>query len=192
MNTEQILEKLKTELSEKRYVHSLGVRDEAVRMAKLFGADEEKAYIAGLLHDCAKYPSYIEEEKKLIKYKPEIDSLTLNCRPVLHAPLGAAVAEAEYGIKDCEILNAIRFHTTAKEDMSLLEKIIYVADMTEPSRDFEGVETLRELSESNIDNAFTEALRQSLVFNLKKKTIIHTDTLKAWNWMCINNRRENI
>jgi predicted HD superfamily hydrolase involved in NAD metabolism len=192
MNTEQMLEKLKSELSEKRYIHSIGVCDEAVRMAKLFGADEEKAYLAGLLHDCAKYPSPIKEENKLIEYKPEIDPLTLICRPVLHAPLGAAVAEAEYGISDREILNAIRFHTTAREDMSLLEKIIYVADMTEPSRDFEGVATLRELSEIDIDKAFTEALRQSLIFNLKKKTIIHTDTLKAWNWMCINNRRENI
>ena len=192
MNKEIMSEKLKAALTEKRFIHSLGVRDEAVRMAKLFGCDEEKAYIAGLLHDCAKYPAIEKEERKIIEYNLCFDELTMLCRPVVHAPLGAVVAKKEYGITDSEILDAIRFHTTAREDMSLLGKIIYVADMTEPSREFEGVELLRSLSHKSIDEAFVEALRQSLVFNLKKKTIIHTDTLKAWNWMCINNRRGNI
>ena len=181
MDVKEMKKKLARSLKKKRYKHSIGVSREAVRMAKLFGADEEKAYIAGLLHDCEKCYEKDEQLEICKKYGVEVDRMTDLCPAVLHAPAGAALAEREYGIEDREILSAIRHHTTAGADMGLLDKIIYVADMTEPGRKYDGVETLRSLSAKDIDAAYTEALRQTLTFNIEKYAIVHPDTLEAWN-----------
>lgn len=182
MNTEEMKAELSSELTGKRYRHSLGVCGEAVRMAELFGADTEKAYIAGLLHDCAKCLS--NEAMAELYARSGADEEELECPPVIHAPLGAVVAREKYGITDAEILGAIRYHTIARENMSLLEKIIYVADMTEPTRDFPGVDSIRRLSEQAIDPAFKEAVKQSLAHNLSNGNFIHPNTLKAWNYIC--------
>ena len=188
MDKEQMQDKLKCSLKHKRYEHSLGVCSEAVRMAEQFGADTEKAYIAGLLHDCAKCLSGDEESEWCRKYPDIADQMTLLCHPVLHAPLGAVVACDEYGVKDPDILSAIRYHTTACADMKLLDKSIYVADMTEPHRDFDGVDKLRQLAHEDIEDAFKEAVRQTLLHNIKKGSLIHPDTLDAWNSIVINNK----
>ena len=184
MDIKDIKEKLKTALNEKRYNHSLSVADEAVRLAELYGYDKEKAYLAGLVHDCAKCIPYKDAVKIC-----ELDRETLACPGVVHAPVGAFVAENEYGITDAEILDAIRYHTVARENMTLIDKIIYLADITEPYRDFDGVGKLRELCNRDLDLAFCEALRRSVVFNLEKGTIIHPNTLYAWNEMCIKNKQ---
>lgn len=177
----EMKKKLAIALKKKRYKHSIGVSREALRMARLFGADEEKAYIAGLLHDCAKCCEKDEQFEICKKYGIEVDKYTHLCPAVLHAPAGAALAEHEYGIDDPEILSAIRYHTTACADMSLLDKIIYVADMTEPGRDYDGADELRALAAKDIDEAYTEALRQTLMFNIQKYAAVHPDTLAAWN-----------
>ena len=181
-----MIEKLKKSLSEKRFIHSLGVRDEAVKMAKKFGADEEKAYIAGLCHDCAKGLKINEQIELCKKYGIDLDENLMSCTPVIHAPLGAEAAKREYGISDTEILDAIRKHTTGSKYMTLLDKIIYVADMTEPNRDFDGVEILRRYAEENIDKAYLECLKQSVMFNVKANKFIHPDTLAAYNEMTKN------
>ncbi len=185
MDIKEIKEKLKTALDEKRYKHSISVADEAVRLAQLWGADKDKAYLAGLVHDCAKCIPYNDA----IKSGCELDRETLACPGVVHAPVGAYVAEHEYGIEDTEILDAIRYHTVARENMTLLDKIIYLADITEPYRDFDGVEDLRKLCNCDINLAFCEALRRSVVFNIEKGNIIHPNTLYAWNEMCIKNKQ---
>lgn len=176
-------EKLKRTLSEKRYKHSLGVCDEAVKLAQKYGADKDKAYLAGLLHDCAKGYDINKQIELCGEYRIALDKITLVCTPVIHAPLGAAVANDEYGIDDEEILEAIRCHTVAKENMSILDKIIYVADMIEPMRDFPGVDEIRKAAYEDIDKAFIMGLKQSIVFNAEKNKIIHPDTISAWNYM---------
>ncbi len=183
-------DKLKKTLSEKRYKHSLGVCDEAVKLAKLYGADEEKAYLAGLLHDCAKGYDADKQIELCTKYGVELDEITLSCKAVIHAPLGAAVAKDKYGIDDKEILEAIRCHTVAKANMSLLDKIIYIADMIEPMRDFPGVDKLRKAAYEDIDKAFIIGLKQSIVFNAEKNKIIHPDTISAWNYMLGDTKTE--
>ncbi len=180
--------KLKSTLSEKRYKHSLGVCDEAVKLAEKYGADTEKAYIAGILHDCAKGYDTDEQIKLCQKYGVVLDDITLACKPVIHAPLGAKIAKAEYGVNDKDVLDAIMCHTVAKENMSLLDKIIYIADMIEPMRDFVGVEELRKAAYENIDMAFILGLKQSIVFNAQKNKIIHPNTLSAWNYMLMNGK----
>lgn len=183
-------DKLKKALSEKRYKHSLGVCDEAVKMAEKFGADKEKAYLAGLLHDCAKGYTNDEQIELCGKYGIELDDITFACKPVIHAPLGAVIAKVEYGIDDKEILEAIRCHTVAKENMSLLDKIIYIADMIEPTRDFPGVDQIRKAAYDDIDKAVIMGLKKSIVFNAQKDKIIHPDTISAWNYILRDTKKE--
>lgn len=180
-NPEQITERLKDSLGKKRFIHSMGVCDTAVHLARKYGADEEKAYTAGLLHDCAKGMKIPEQLEKCAEYGLKLDKHTMLCPPVIHAPLGAEMAKREYGVTDEEILDAIRRHTVGGSGMTLLDKIIYTADMIEPSRDFDGVERLRELAEQDIDEAFFESVKQSLIFNITENKPIHPDTLDSYN-----------
>ena len=173
--------KLKAVLKPGRYQHSLGVCSEAVKLAEMYGEDHDKAYFAGLLHDCAKGCSKGEQIELCKKFGVELDEAALACPAVIHAPLGAEIARREFGIKDEEILDAIRYHTVARAGMTELDKIIYVADMIEPMRDYDGVDELRELAYKNLDKAVLEALKQSIRFNLEKNSVIHPNTLEAWN-----------
>lgn len=174
-------EKLKAELSKERYNHSIGVGDAARALAERFGYDEKKAYLAGLLHDCAKYKDIQKQLEKAKEYKVFLTELECELLPVVHAPIGAAVAEYEYGIEDSEILDSIRYHTVGRKGMTKLDKIIYLADMIEINRDFPGVDNLREMAKVNLDEAILLAIEQSMSFNMKKKTIIHPNTIDAWN-----------
>ena len=140
MEESKIMNYLRLKLSEKRYTHSLGVADEAKKLAERYNADVNKAYIAGLVHDVAKEVKP-DEARELLrdKFGIYLDSVTYNVPKLLHAHLGACFAQTEFGIYDAEILDAIKYHTTAKADMSILTKIIYIADYIEPNRSFDGV-----------------------------------------------------
>ena len=130
--TKTIKNWLKENLTEDRYGHSLGCADAAREIAKIIGFDEEKAYLAGLVHDCAKSLP-IDEIMKLLRD----NGVELVCgedenKKVLHAPAGAVVAKREFGIDDDEILSAVRWHTLGKTDMNTLEKVVFIADKIEP------------------------------------------------------------
>ncbi len=176
-------DKLKKALKPKRYQHSLGVAKTARILAQKYGANVEKAYIAGLLHDCAKLPDIKEQMKLAKKYGMEFDEVTLKCPAVIHAPLGARHAKEEYGITDKEILDAIEYHTVGRANMTLMDKIIYVADMIEPTRDFDGVEKLRKMADKSLDKVLKACLKQSIIHNIKKDSVVHPNTLEAWNYI---------
>lgn len=175
---------LEENLSPKRYRHSLGVAEESTRLAKRYGADENKAYIAGLVHDCAKE---IKEEKakSLLKdtYGIEVDPVTEQAFKLLHGPLGACMAKDIFEISDEEIFDAIRYHTTAKADMSLLTKIIYIADYIEPNRDFDGVDMLRRLAYEDINKAIIVGLDYTLTELIEAGRLLHLDTVEARNFL---------
>lgn len=179
-------EKLKSMLSEKRYIHSIGVSETAVKMAQKYGADVEKARIAGLLHDCAKNLSYEDSLKKCAELGVELSDVEKANYALIHAPLGVKVAETEFGITDKEILHAILTHTVAGEEMSVLDKIIYLADMIEPSRDFDGVETHRKYAFEDLDKAFLYALDESIIHNVQKGVLLHPNTVIARNNILLN------
>ncbi len=182
IDIDKIKENLEEVLSEKRYKHSLGVADEAVRLAERYGADSNKAYIAGLVHDCAKE---IENSKAKAmikdKYGLTIDPISMNTHKLLHGPLGACIAQSEFDIYDPEVLDAIRYHTTAKANMSMLTKIIYIADYIEPNRDFDGVEELRALAYEDIDAAILLGIDFTLSELIEKGSMFHPDTVHARN-----------
>lgn len=182
MYTQTEIKKILSEkLSPSRYEHTLGVCKTATEMAKRFSVDVSKAEMAALLHDCAKYMSFEEQIEKARETELQLTKEEILCPAVIHAPLGATIAKLEYGVTDIQILDAISSHTTAKENMTQLDKIIYVADLIEPGRSFEGVDYLRELSEKNLDSTYLECLKVSIMFNLNKHNRIHSDSLKAWN-----------
>ena len=186
MEKKEMKKKLKAILNEDRYAHSKGVCETAVRLAKIYGADEEKAYIAGLLHDGAKNLGKKEMFSECERLGVKLDEIQRENTALIHAALGAAYIKEQFGVEDEEILRAVRYHTTGRADMTLLEKIIYIADMVEPNRDFDGVWELRNIVEKDIDEACILGLSQTIGFTLKKGGLIHEDTIHARNWLIMN------
>ena len=169
-------EKLKTMLTPERFAHSLGVRDTAVCLAKHYKADEKKAGIAGLLHDNAKNMDKIYERCRDLEV--ELDEIERRNPALVHAKLGAETAKCEFGISDREIISAIRWHTIGRPDMSLLEKIIFVADLTEPSRKFPDVLEIRKIAEKDIDKALLECVKATVRINKERGLEVHPNAYK--------------
>lgn len=180
-NIEKIKEKLIEDIGEKRYKHSLRVAQLAQDLAQIYEVDEEKAYIAGLTHDCAKY----NEEKYIKKLNIDISAYNVISLkdPVLHSFIGAEVAKKVYNISDKDILDAIRYHTTGKESMTILEKIIFIADAIEPRRDFEGINNIRDASRKDLDKTMLMLLDSSIIFLISKKAIINPLSFIARNYL---------
>lgn len=170
---------LKSRLKEKRYIHSLGVMETAGELAERFGEDINRAKLAGLVHDCAKNITDFPAVCKKYAYTP--DEIEQKNPELLHAPLGALMLYDLFGIDDIEIKDAVRYHTVARRNMTKLDKIIYLSDMIEPSRKFDGVDELRQLAKIDLDKAMLAALDQSLMFVIKKGALAHPNTLFARN-----------
>ncbi|WP_026886245.1 bis(5'-nucleosyl)-tetraphosphatase (symmetrical) YqeK [Clostridium beijerinckii] len=173
---------LKSNLLEKRYMHTLGVSDTAKRLAKLNGVSEKKAEIAGLAHDVAKNLS-IDRMREIMKENnviiSDIEEKNMNLWHSIVAPIEA---KGKLGIDDDEILDAIRWHTTGKEDMSILTKIIYIADMIEPGRNFDGVDEIRRATFESLDKGVYFGLTSSIKILLVKNLLIDENTIKARNY----------
>ena len=173
---------IRDRIGEKRFLHTLRVRDTALELAKIHGVDQEKAEVAGFLHDCAK----IRDHEDLIKAAKKSGLLLTKemqkAPQIIHSYLGAIYARDLYGIEDEEILNAISYHTTGRANMSDLEKIIFLADYIEPMRNFDGVERARELAREDLDAAMYFALNNTLKFLVDHDTYIVPTTVTARNF----------
>lgn len=169
-------------VKEKRVRHIRGTEEEAVRLAKRWGADETLARRAGILHDCTKYLELEEQLALCAQYGVELDELEQRMAKLLHSKTGACIARAVFGEPD-EVYWAIFWHTTAKADMTTLEKILYVADYMEPNRDFEGVERLRELAYRNLDKALLLGVETTIQEMKDRNLPIHKNTLQAQAWL---------
>lgn len=169
-------------LKAKRIPHVLGTEQTAVKLAKKYGADEQKARIAALLHDCTKRLSMEEQLTLCEKYGIVLDELERKALKLLHAKTGAAIARDVFGVDD-EIYNAILWHTTGKPDMTLLEKVIYLADFIEPTRDFPGVEELRETVWRNLDEGLLMGLSMTVEEMEEMGNPIHHNTLEARDYL---------
>lgn len=159
----KIKKKLKNELDESRYEHTIGVMDTAACLAMRYGADLTQALVAGLLHDCAKCIPNDKKLKLCRKNGIEVTPFEEKAPFLLHAKLGAWMAEHEYHVSDPAILSAIACHTTGKLDMSLLDKIVFIADYIEPGRNkAPGLPEIRRLSFTDIDQALIRILSDTL------------------------------
>lgn len=168
---------MKQELTEDRYEHTLGVMYTAESLAMRYGADMTKAAVAGLLHDCAKCIPNGQKLKLCKKHNIEVSELEKKNPSLLHAKLGAYMAKKAYGVQDEEILDAIRWHTTGKPEMSMLDMIIYMADYIEPNRDkAPNLREIRKLSFLNIEEALCKVLESTLSY-LKEGNIDAIDPM---------------
>ena len=181
LSIEEIKLYLKANLEEKRYIHISGVADTAKKLAKLNGVSEEKAEIAGLAHDVAKNLSKVKMKEIINEHNIVLSEVEENNANLWHSIIGPIEAKDKLGIEDEEILDAIRWHTTGKEHMSILMKIIYIADMIEPSRNFEGVEDIRKVTFEDLDMGVYYGLTRSIEFLLTKNLLIDENTMRARN-----------
>lgn len=172
---------LKSRLDEKRYYHSLCVADEAVRLAEKYGADTQKAYLAGLLHDITKNATSEEHLQIFSQFGIILNGVEKNAQKLWHAISGACYIEHILKISVPEIIDAVRYHTTAKANMSLLSKILYLADFTSLDRDYDDVEVIREKVNKSLNDAFIYALQYSITDLVDNKRAVHLDTLSAFN-----------
>lgn len=149
MDIKEIETDLSNKLSKKRFIHTLGVVNSAMYLAKKYGANIEDAHLAALLHDCAKEIPLLEM-RDLVADLP-CDQDMLHSGALLHGLAGMVLANTQYGVTNPDILEAIRVHTTGKENMSKLDKIIFLADYIEPNRKFPGVNDIRLAAEQSLD-----------------------------------------
>ncbi len=183
---DKIKKYLKENLNEKRYIHSIMVSETAEKLASVYGEDPSKARLCGLVHDCAKNLRNSDLINLAELKGLEIDNVSLNSPQLLHGIAGAAIARETMGIEDEDIYNSVRYHTTGRIDMSLLEKIIYISDYVEPSRSFPGVEALRELVSVNLDKALLKAFDITIEYVISKGELLHKDTVEARNYLILN------
>lgn len=177
---EQLMEAVKAQMPEKRWRHTEGVMKSAVELANRYGADPVKADLAALLHDVVKYwPT--ERMEQIIREQKMPEILLHHDKSLWHAPVGAYIAEKEYGVTDAEILDAIRYHTSGREGMSLMDKVICLADYMEPGRDFPGVDRIRKLAESSLEEALVAGFDSTISFLLEKRKVIFPTTILARN-----------
>ena len=167
-------------LKHKRILHVLGTEQEAIRLAERWGGDVEKARVAALLHDCTKKLDMEEQTALCSRYGIELDELESQALKLLHAKTGAAIARDVFGVDD-EIYRAIWWHTTGHAGMTLLEKIIYLADYIEPSRDFPGVDNLRKVCYDNLDAGAMLGLEMTVEEMAQRGAPVHHNTIEALN-----------
>lgn len=181
MNLEEYKVVIRPFLSEKRYYHSVCVSKAAVELAKKYGADPAKAETAGILHDIMKDLPPEQQLEKMKQYGICLTEVERAAPKLWHAMLGAEYLKEELKIEDREILDAVRYHTTGRRDMTLLDRVLFMADFISADRDYSGVAELRKAAQKNLGEAMLEGLAYTIADLADGKKPIHPDTLEAYN-----------
>ena len=180
LSSAEIVAKEKSNMTEDRFEHCIGVSKTAQKLAELNHYDEDKAALAGFIHDYAKQVS-VEDYREVIKTKGfDQDLLNWN-RSIWHGIVGTYFIQRDLKITDSEILTAVRRHTTADVEMTTLDKIVFMADYIEPGRSFPGVEEARKITYANLDKGVGYQLAHTLEFLIEKRNKIYPRTLDAYN-----------
>lgn len=179
----EIRRRLKKKLDEARYEHTMGVAYTAACLAMRYGADVYQAEMAGLLHDCAKCLSDFDKLEKSRRHGIPISAAERKNPSLLHAKLGAYFAENKYGVSDPAVLNAISCHTTGKPNMTLLDKILFIADYIEPDRcKAPDLEQIRALAFMDLDRAVYAVLEGTIEYVRKREAVMDETTLNAYEF----------
>ena len=173
---------VKRELSKERYQHTLGVAYTACCLAMRYGEDMERAYLAGILHDCRKEADPEIQRKEMLASGYHIDPAELDSKKTWHGIAAAYYVKNELGIDDTDILNAIRYHTVGHPAMTKLEKIVYLGDLVSAERDFPDVEKYRAYAVRNLDDAMYRALKWSVGYLSDNGKKIPVCTIEAYNY----------
>lgn len=184
----EFLEEIKKRLNPDRLYHSLNVADEAKKLAKHYGADEQKAFTAGLLHDILKNTP----DSELLQYF-ERNGIMLTeteraSRKTWHAMAGADFLRRELHVTDEDILSAVRWHTTGRAGMTLLDKVLFIADFISADRDYPGVGRMREKAYVSLEDAMLEGLQFTINELVENAWPVHEDSIRAYNELVINRK----
>lgn len=177
---DELIEIVSTQMPAKRWQHTQGVMEMAVALAEQYGADPVKADLAAILHDVAKYWPIEQLRSILVDHQLSSELLLYN-KQLWHAEVGAFVASHQYGIQDIEVLDAIRYHTSGRIGMTLLDKVVCLADYIEPGRDFPGVNNIRELAKDSLEAGLVAGLDSTISVLVSRKQIIFPLTVMARN-----------
>ena len=188
---EKIITLIRSKLSADRFNHSLNVADSAKELALSYGADVDKAYTAGLLHDVMKNASEEEQLGVLSEAGIALMPVERENKKLWHAIAGAAYVKFVMGIDDRDIIIAVRYHTTGRSGMSLLERIVYLADYISADRNYNGVEDMRRLCKSDSDEAILYALTFGIPDLVSKGRVIHPDSIDLYNEVIIKKQGGN-
>lgn len=178
---------IKSMMSENRYNHCVNVSKEAVKLAKRYGGDEEKAAVAGILHDITKEMPKEEQLQIMLDSGIILDDIQKNAPKLWHGISGSVYIKKHFGIEDEDILNAICYHTTGRAGMSLLEKIIFVSDFTSEERTYKGVATMRKKSRKSLEDAMLYGFKFTFSDLSSRELAIHPDELACYNEIVLNN-----
>ena len=173
---------LKARLSKKRFTHSVNVARAAFMLAERWGADPQKAYLAGLLHDCCKELPFPEQEELMRQGPFPVSDTEWLCKPVWHGVAAASYMHAELGIEDPEVLGAARWHTIGRANMTRLEEVVYMADLISADRTYRDVDRFRKMAQTDLEKALLCAFEYAIESVLKKETPLPVSTVEAYNW----------
>ena len=189
MTIEEMRALLQQSLKPKRYEHSVRVYETALEMAEHYHADVKKVAVASLIHDCGRQISKEDSVAKAKELGIPVDPVEEAQPILLHAKLGVYYAIRKYGVSpdDREVLDAIRYHSTGTSDMTQTAKIVFLADLIEPGRDFEGVETLREASFQDLDRGMLLSYDNTIRYLLEDGLLIHPDAIAGYNQLAAKN-----
>lgn len=184
MDRNQLIAKVSEQMPERRWQHTVGVMETSVRLARRFGADPVKADLAAILHDMCKYWPVERQAEAIRESGVGLEVLDYD-KQLWHAHAGAYQAKKDFDIQDVEILDAIRYHTSGRERMTLLDKVVCLADYIEPGRDFPGVDRLRQLAESSLEEALLAAFDGTISMLIERRQVIFPLTLLTRNALII-------
>lgn len=183
----QFIEILKEKLTEHRFVHSLNVADSAKELARIYGCDEAIAYTTGLIHDVCKDTPAGLQLSYMLENGVELTEIEISTAKLYHAMCGSVYIQKEFGIDNQDMINAVRYHTTGRKNMSLLEKIVFIADFISAERDYNGVEIMREKAVKSLDEAIVEGLGFTIKDLIDRgERFVHPDTIDAYNDAMMN------
>ena len=180
MNYDEIYNEVKNMLSEKRFMHSERVVKRAIEYAKVYNVDIETVKLVAISHDIAKNLSSEENQKYIKEYNIKLDEIEKINNSLLHAKIGAEICKNRYNFTE-DMVNSIKYHTTGRKNMSILEKIIYLADATEEGREYCSANFV-DIIKEDIDKGMFEISKWSLTYLLNNNEIIHPDTIKCYNF----------
>ena len=186
LNINELDNYIKQHLLENRYIHTLGVVETAVKLAEINGVDKEKAEIAAMLHDMAKNMSIYDLKDILEKNNITLTPDEEVTPELWHSMVAPILSKEIFNIQDEEILSAMRWHTTGKANMSILDKIIYIADMIEPGRNFPGVDHIREITFNDLEKGLLEGMTHSIKYLIDRGLPVNINSIEARNYLLLN------
>ena len=190
MKIENAIELVKEKLPEKRFKHSLRVAETAVKLAEIYDGDKDKAELAGVLHDYCKYDDLSTMYQTVRQYDLESDLLSYGGE-ILHGPVCSAIMENDFDVKDEEVLLAIKYHTTGRQQMTKTEKLVFIADYIEPGRKTPGIEEMRDMAynQGSLDKTIYEISKRTVLFLIQKDITVYGATIACLNYYNYSDER---